>query len=361
MSKSLRRRYGFTLIELLVVIAIIAILIGLLLPAVQKVRQAAARAQCSNNMKQIGLAMHNYADSKQGLLPPSGAPNSAPYGTGGGWGFSWRVWLLPFMEQEPLFRQLEPFTRGVGSPGWTGRLPAVAPATTGVACSDVLNNVKLSGYRCPSSNIPERCTTGANGAWIQTSDYVGISGVENGTITGWNDSRRFQNTGTACCGGVQFGGGILVPNGTVKLASLPDGTSNTILISEQSDSLRIGPATSTLTVGWNATSNHGWAIGQNNVGVPPASPGDGRGFGSTVIKFGINVKQFPAITGTTGNCSPTFGICANSSSMVPLNSTHGGGVNACFGDGSVRFLSDSTTLDTLGRLSVRDDGLPVSN
>jgi len=355
-------RRGFTLIELLVVIAIIAILIGLLLPAVQKVRAAAARMSCQNNLKQIGLACHNYADQKRGILPPSGSFNGTPWGTGSSWGFSWRVWILPYIEQGPLFDQISVFmnataTNGgpVAQPGWTGAL------STGPKCSDVLNNVRINIYRCPSTTLPDKCVSGANGASIMPSDYVGVSGVENGTITGFNDSRRYQNTGTGNGGGLQFGGGALIPNGDVKLASIQDGTSNTILASEQSDTLTIGAPGSETRVAWSATSYHGWAIGMSAAGIPPASPGDGRGFGSTVIKYQINLKKFPSVSPPNGDCSPAFGICIYSSPMTPLNSAHGGGVNVVFCDGSVRFLSDSTTLDTLGRLATRDDGLPVSN
>ncbi len=355
---------GFTLIELLVVIAIIAILIGLLLPAVQKVRDAAARAQCQNNLKQMGLAAHSYADAKRGKLPPSGASNHPNLGfgpTGGSsWGFSWRVWLLPYLEQGALYNQLTPFmtTPKTTAPGWTGTL-----GNSGVAadrCSNRLNNVKLAVYRCPSSNMPERCSNGANGAWVMTSDYVGISGADNGTIIGWNDSRRFVNNGTGNGGGLQMGGGALIPNGDVKLAGMRDGTSNIILITEQTDSLTIGSGTATLQVTWNATSFHGWAIGMSNIGVPPASPGDGRGFGSTVIRYAINTKNFPTVPTPNGNCSPAFGICVWSSPLTPPNSTHTGGVNAVFCDGSVRFLSDSTTIDILGKLGTRDDGFPAS-
>lgn len=342
-------RRGFTLIELLVVIAIIAILIGLLLPAVQKVREAAARMQCSNNLKQMTLALHSYNDNNP-YLPPSGASNNAPYGTGGGWGYSWRVFILPYIEQDPLFKQLSTAANGVGNPGWTG-------GTAPNRASDFLNGVRISVYRCPSTSLPERCPSGANGANIFISTYVGVTGADNGVINGFNDSRRFFNGTTACCGGTQMGGGILIPNGQVKLSAIPDGTSNTIAISEQGDQLVID--SNGTKVGWNSNSNHGWAIGQSGTGVPPASPGDGRPFGSTTIAFQINQKVFPSVPAPNGDCA--FGICVNTSSRAPLNSTHSGGVNAAMLDGSVRFLSDSTSLDVLGRMSVRDDGLPTGN
>src|SRR5689334_8789780 len=98
-------RKGFTLIELLVVIAIIAILIALLVPAVQKVREAAARTQCVNNMKQMGLALHGVHDSRK-MFPPGASTDQAPWATGGGWGSSWMVFLLPYIEQQAIFSKL---------------------------------------------------------------------------------------------------------------------------------------------------------------------------------------------------------------------------------------------------------------
>src|ERR1700730_17048612 len=99
-ARLMKRSIGFTLIELLVVIAIIAVLIGLLLPAVQKVREAAQRAKCQNNLKQIGIALHSHHDGR-GWLPPGGAADQPPFGTGpaggSGWGSSWMVYLLPYI------------------------------------------------------------------------------------------------------------------------------------------------------------------------------------------------------------------------------------------------------------------------
>src|SRR5438132_1132674 len=158
------RRAGFTLIELLVVIAIIAILIALLVPAVQKVREAAARTQCINNLKNIGLALHNYHDSVK-RLPPGCATDLPPFGTGtGGYGSSWKVYILPYIDQGPLYSKWQFY----GGSGWQNT-----------------NNSNLVGgiipaYRCPSSALPEFCPYTAapnyNPIPQMFTSYTGISG-----------------------------------------------------------------------------------------------------------------------------------------------------------------------------------------
>jgi prepilin-type N-terminal cleavage/methylation domain-containing protein len=169
LSRSARRR-AFTLIELLVVIAIIAILIGLLLPAVQKVREAAARMSCSNNLKQLALACHNFHDQNQ-RLPPGGGNDYSPYGTRPGaptntnqnWGSSWKVYILPFIEQDNVFKQWV-FDANSGYQNTTPNLT-------------ITTNLTIKTFRCPSSPVPDMMTSkGGNGGVQMVTSYTGIAG-----------------------------------------------------------------------------------------------------------------------------------------------------------------------------------------
>jgi prepilin-type N-terminal cleavage/methylation domain-containing protein/prepilin-type processing-associated H-X9-DG protein len=341
------KQRGFTLIELLVVIAIIAILIGLLIPAVQKVREAALRSQCQNNLKQIGLAMHNYHSSSN-QLPPGGAADQPPFGTGpvggAGWGSAWTVYLLPYIEQGNFYNNWQ-FS---GSSGWGNSVDGAN-----------LNGIVIPMYRCPATSLPltqkdlTNSTTnpGGNGtAMVPT--YMGISGADNGLIPGYTDSRINDFTsGTGCCnGGDIAGNGILYANSTVKFSDITDGTSNTIMVSEQADNLTL---TTGAKVTWNGSGPHGWAIGAGATGQPPNYSG-GRTMQMTTIRYAINQK-----TGWTENCGAT-GVCDNTGQNIPLNSTHNGGVNALFGDGHVAFLPNSIPIATLAELAIRYDGFTPS-
>jgi prepilin-type N-terminal cleavage/methylation domain-containing protein/prepilin-type processing-associated H-X9-DG protein len=383
MTLSSRRSHrAFTLIELLVVIAIIAILIGLLLPAVQKVREAAARAQCQNNLKQIGLALHAYHDSRK-VLPPGCTRDLPPFGTSGwnsngGWGSSWMVFILPYVEQNALYNQWK-FERSSVNPTdgtnlagdgsgytnvWNRALstggtvpPASAAPVNGTA------GLTIRVYQCPSAALPPFVQNG--NLKVMRANYVGISGAANGTILSYAES-RIDNSGAGvnCCsgGGPASAGGTLFRGSQIKLTGLTDGTSNTLVVSEHTDWFS---AVDGSKREWSASGLYGWSMGSNS-NTPPNNPAatasDNRQFNCTTIRYAINQKTgWPASFGSaTQNGDCTLGVCYDLGNNIPLNSTHSGGVNALMGDGSVRFLTDSTPLNLVAQAAVRDDGVPGS-
>jgi prepilin-type N-terminal cleavage/methylation domain-containing protein/prepilin-type processing-associated H-X9-DG protein len=332
-------RQGFTLVELLVVIAIIGILVSLLLPAVQAAREAGRRSQCQNNLKQIGIALHLHHDAYKKL------PMGNKGGAGGGYGHSWRLFVLPYLEQSALYAQFDQTQSS-----WSN---AMAPS----------NNAVIPSFRCPSSPLPENAVSMSPGGTtysnVQRVSYVGISGATNQTFTGTSYTEKRQNNAantTGCCtGGDISGGGALVANQALGLNAMTDGTSNTLLVSEQSDYLtQLDGARVDWDTGW-----HGWLIGTSQTGVAGSSgmnSYDNRTFGLVTIRYQINQKKgWP----NGGDCKQ--GVCPNFGSNVPLNSAHPGGVNALFCDGSVRYLASPLPLLTLAILATRDEGMVVDS
>jgi prepilin-type N-terminal cleavage/methylation domain-containing protein len=242
-TKLRKRRVGFTLIELLVVIAIIAILIGLLLPAVQKVRAAAARMKCSNNLKQIGLSIHNYHDT-MGFLPTAGSSDGKPFSSGpwpcNGEGTNWAVYILPYMEQGNIYNRLT----WNGDAGWTDDMNQPN--------SSAKNNVLLAAgaiipmYRCPSDPRPDLIRNDSNVRpadqyKVTRNSYVAIAGAVDeirGGPVGFKESRNTDKDSWSYDFGVTAWGGMLSPAfERVKLETVTDGLSNTVMVSEQSDAL----------------------------------------------------------------------------------------------------------------------------
>jgi len=339
MSVSRFSRRAFTLIELLVVIAIIAILIALLVPAVQKVREAAARTQCINNLKNIGLALHGFHDANK-RLPPGCAADQPPFGVAqAGHGSSWKVYILPYVEQGAIYTKWQ-FS---GGSGWENgnNGPLVA-------------NLTIPVYRCPSSPLPAMDTYGGNpnGANYQMfSSYTGISGSYG---MGYTDPTGY-GPNTCCTGtdGFVSSGGILYPLSKVTMVGITDGTSNTIIVGEQSDHLRDsnrqiipGPYGAITSQG-----PHGWIMGTSN-GAPPPS-GQNRSFNVTTVRYSINQigmsDNGPAGTGNNTGCN------------IPLSSGHTGGANMLFADGTVRFWPNSTSAAVLAVATMRMDGVSYTN
>jgi prepilin-type N-terminal cleavage/methylation domain-containing protein/prepilin-type processing-associated H-X9-DG protein len=375
LSQALKRR-GFTLIELLVVIAIIAILIGLLLPAVQKVREAAARAKCQNNLKQQGIALHAYHDTN-GFLPPAGARGDrAPLGQGmvapinyEGDASSWMVYILPFIEQGPLYSRMT-FR---GDSGWANdsfRGNAFSSANTNALAA---SGAVIQTYRCPSDNKPvltnsrwrmnceqaaaADATGDANACDVTRSSYLAIVGaVDN--IDGTGVFRERRNTDSTSWsqdrGRNSWGGPLTVGFYRVTIQGMGDGSSNTMMVSESSGTLYDN--NNTPQPDWGAT-NGGFLSGGGAAWTMNVWD-EARGYNYTAVRYRINQNRgWP----TSASTSPPNGVGDAEPSNTPLNSNHSGGVNALMGDGSVRFLRDSLSLLTLAQLATRDDGQVITN
>ena len=334
------QRQAFTLVELLVVIAIIGVLVALLLPAVQAAREAARRMQCQNNIKQLGLALHNHHDTYN-RFPPGGAKDQAPFGTstnpGGEWGSSWKVYILPFIEQGNLYQNWQFYSQSGVFNGNNITLRT---------------NVAIPGFKCPSSPLPTKAQSQTT---TTTSNYVAIAGAAPGLITNYTESRT-QTTKY----GIISGGGVLYPNSQMTFGSITDGSSNTMVISEHGDFMKKQDGS---TADWRGCQPWGWSIGVKQGGEPPnyytsADGGDNRSFNMTTIRYAVNKKTGWA--NGNGDCAGS-GVCLDYGQNTPLNSAHPGGATILLGDGSVRFISNNVALETLARLATRDDGQPVSD
>jgi prepilin-type N-terminal cleavage/methylation domain-containing protein len=293
MSSRPTPRRAFTLIELLVVIAIIAILIGLLLPAVQKVREAAARMKCGNNLKQLGIAAHSCHDTRNGL-PPYSAPDAVNVSTAAagqfqGKNYAGMAHLLPFMEQDNIYR---------------------AMSTSGYAGGQYYQVVKP--YICPSD----------------TTNNNGLCRTPYGGANGWaasNYAMNFLAFGNGATGDVNFT--------AIMPASFPDGLSNTVLFAEIY-------ATCNNSGDINFAYGSLWAD-SNNVWRAGFCAGDYKNGVAGYPACGMFQVQPQYLT----NCDPWR-----------ASSPHTGGMSACLGDGSVRFLTASVSPATWANACDPRDG-----
>jgi prepilin-type N-terminal cleavage/methylation domain-containing protein/prepilin-type processing-associated H-X9-DG protein len=292
-------RRAFTLIELLVVIAIIAVLIGLLLPAVQKIREAAARAQCANNLKQIGLACHSYHDAN-GSLPPGYAATANYPDTAPGWG--WAAFLLPYLEQDALYRQLD-FTRPVQS--------------------QAAIQTMVKGYLCPSDLPP--------GAAFPISDALNTvlcaAAPSSYAATVGSDASEVED---------ETGNGVFYRNSHTRFADITDGTSQTVLAGDRA---------------WADTQGI-WAGAPSGAQVRPGpmNPWPTATASAAVLVL-VHNNWINITTDADGG-------------LDDFSSKHTGGVNLLFADGSVHFLHSITTDGPERRafwaLGTRDGGEVVS-
>ena len=362
---SLRRR-GFTLIELLVVIAIIAVLIALLLPAVQAAREAARRSQCTNNMKQLGLALHNYIQANE-TLPPGGSwfgSNSPPtnYLPYPGSGFiqyqaaSMKVRLLPFLEQQIIFNSYNFYggpTTGASTLQFTGepyQFGSVPRWNYTGAPNITVWTTKLAAFLCPSDANPGNSTIVNNGIFY--SGPVGVSNYANNMgVEPWSTNGKLN-------GPTWYLGGIATsdPNmgNRLSLASVTDGTSNTVVFSEivkgnsgqnkQGTGLIYRSTLATMT-GLGNYLNFSDAIRcQSTQSATATSYYDYKGEFWTHQDSGRGGGYWH-ITFPNKVACDGWGLYSNAvnavGTMIGPSSNHSGGVNMLFLDGSVKFIKDS--------------------
>ncbi len=320
-----RTQRGFTLIELLVVIAIIAILIALLLPAVQQAREAARRTQCKNNLKQIGLAMHNYHDTF-GTLPPGWIASlgltfnlSTQTGTGtnaeGNW--AWSALILPQIEQSNLYSQLQ-----VG--------PVDVRDSLDNATQRLLLQTPINAFRCPSDIAPQtndqRPVRGRAGTSypVATSNYVAWNSGSRGFIPG-------ETSGT---GATADRAGLFMMNRATKFRDCTDGLSNTFMVGERAYKQYVAPngntiacrAANAFAMRWHTVMD---TCSRHDTNGNSGALGFSEGHINSIQNGGNPVNPSPP-----PNALNSF--CGRGSS-----SFHTGGAQFTMGDGSVRFISEN--------------------
>jgi len=357
------QRRGFTLIELLVVIAIIAVLIALLLPAVQAAREAARRAQCVNNLKQIGLAMHNY-HSVNDCFPPGDlqTPNLSTNALGNNLGFSAHARMISSLEQATLYNAANFSTSCVNE-------------AIGFMINSTVTLTKLSAFLCPSNPPPSY----AMASWPAPMPNYPAPG--NSYFISFGSGLEFIAT--------QAGGppnGVVQVNGpALGIRDIQDGTSNTIAFGEwktgtgnlgqvsiqdviMTGSFPQGVARATAGteemphptlvknfLPWMATCNGMWKT--TRTAGHTVQLGMGWAYGIPAVTMG-NVLLAP--NPKYPNCSTSGANAFNSPGVYGLSSFHSGGANVLMCDGSVRFLKDSTNIQTIWALGSRAGGEIIS-
>jgi prepilin-type N-terminal cleavage/methylation domain-containing protein len=378
-----RRQQGFTLIELLVVIAIIAVLVSLLLPAVQQAREAARRTQCKNNLKQIGLALHNYHDAFS-LFPPAQILDSVAAGGQGVFtpgdkyntvypiaGASsdpsfnrtpWSVAILPFIEEANLYNQFNPT---MPFQSWTSH---TTPASPNYALQGLDSP---SGYRCPSSPVVNKdkytlnyiAVSGGGGPAFRISPTTYLPEVDgtmpenaptdnqplsdNPLAPSYNNSptRTLPYYGVNANFRPLFNNGVMYLNSDVSINAIQDGTSNVFLVGETMYvTLKKNYIGATITWAGAARTRSG----ASDLAVIA---------NTAAVVCGINR---PLVEYDMATAKKRQGA-ANGHSMIQLgfSSWHDGGAHMCLGDGSVRFISENADLQTQQKLGCIRDGLSI--
>ncbi|MCA8986439.1 MAG: DUF1559 domain-containing protein [Planctomycetaceae bacterium] len=337
-----QKRSGFTLIELLVVIAIIAILVALLLPAVQQAREAARRSSCKNNLKQIGLAMHNYHDTFK-VFPPgyigdygnytnSGSTNiiAHPKGATNGRGqWNWSAMIAPMMEQSAAYDVLGVNDRHAGL--------ALNPGANNWGSTQPVFQTPVAAFRCPSDIAPDT-DTGArrprsSNNTLRSIAVMNYIAVNRGT-NNLNVLARKTNSN-----------GLFYVDSKIRMRDITDGTSNTLMVGERAWDLKIvNPTTGALDT-INPRAGTLWVTRSSN-DADAACTGCGYSDSLGVTARGVNHND-------AYNAS---NVLTQSRVRASFYSLHKGGAQFVLADGAVRFISENLNVNTMSNLGARNDG-----
>jgi prepilin-type N-terminal cleavage/methylation domain-containing protein/prepilin-type processing-associated H-X9-DG protein len=330
-----RRNRGFTLIELLVVIAIIAILIGLLLPAVQKVREAAARAKCGNNLKQLAIACHSYHD-RNGQLPPAVQMRSGVSRTAAGgqaFGPNWVVLVLPDIEQGPLYN--------------TQATSITSYMANGNTSWKAVRTNRIPTMECPSDTNQDLVWTGDGGGWARGNYACNAGGLHQSSNVGFTSSEaggspKNENNPTDL--GVPVGttsGGVMCINFGAGIHRIEDGSSNTVMLAEVRNGALLG----------SQDSRGVWALG-----FPGASVIAGNGWDCTTPNTTEdNADDCEGCINDPKNQMGAWPGCPFQ--QATARGRHTGGVQVALGDGSVRFVRNSVSKATWFLMLARNDNM----
>ena len=303
-------RTGFTLVELLVVIAIIGIMIALLLPAVQAAREAARRTQCSSNLRQVAVGMHNHASARRTFPPGVAWDNAFPWGP---MGCTWIALIFPYIEQQQLYNTIN-HTAGMGH-GPVGR-------------NDEVKTTRIPTMNCPSDQMQEGAF-----AFYAKGNFAANNGLG-----------PMQATADPLCKGCTIARrpGVFMNNSKTRFADLSDGASNTIMVAEliQGSS----PSGSDPSGGWQGVMHYWEGPLYQHDRTPNTSIPDEMRYGWCGMPRNI------------APCAETFNHHLDTKLFLSARSRHPGGVQAALCDGSVRFVSESILLQTWQDLGTPNDG-----
>jgi prepilin-type N-terminal cleavage/methylation domain-containing protein/prepilin-type processing-associated H-X9-DG protein len=340
-----RRRSAFTLVEVLVVIAIIAILIALLLPAVQKVRETANRAQCANNLKQIGLALYGYHDTQlvfpQGKGPSFGAtvPGAPVYAR-----WSIHSQLLPYLEQNNLYQSID-FTYPPETAGMAGAVAFMPAYQNPLRQNATQCRTKLNVFLCPSDGAP------LPDAWPGQNNYVASQGVQY--LCDLSEAAPQSSVEPAA-----KPDGVFYYLSAIRVRDVTDGLSHTAFFSEKLRGTGMPSPTRDMFIMANQSSLTATYTTCTSLNPLTALPLTSKQGATWVMGEMCCTTYNHVTTPNTQTCAGTGfpGTMVNMAMQVPPSSAHPGGVNVLLGDGSIQFISNNVTLTTWRSLGTRNQG-----